>query len=126
MGGEVVGEGFALLGEAYFGEAKDVFAFFQGETMWMGCNADRGAFDCWRGKKGFFGDGKEDFCVAEEGDGEREEALFPIFGDNTLGDFFLNHEDDFVGRGVEGDRESDDFSGDGVGDIAEERPLSEP
>lgn len=126
MRGEVVGEGFAFLGETDFGEAKDALAFFQRETMWIGNDADDGTFNIWRREEGFFRDRKEDLRRAEEGDGEREEAVFPVFGDNAFGDFFLNQEDDFVGCGIEGDRETNDFSGDGVGDIAEERPLSEP
>ena len=127
MGGEVIDKGFSFGGEADFGEAEDFFSFFQGKAIGVGGDANDSAFDFWRREKRFFWYSEENLRCAKERDRKRKEAVFAVFDDNTLGDFFLYHEDDFVGRGVESDEEADDFSGDGVGDIAKHVvPLVRP
>ena len=125
VGGEVVGEGLAFRGETDFCQAKNAFACFVWESSGVGRDANDGALNFWHGEEGVSRDSEEDLRVSKECNREREEAVFPILCNNPLGDFFLNHEDDFVGCGVDGNEEADDFPGNSVGDVAENGPLSE-
>jgi hypothetical protein len=119
---EVVAESFALLFEAGAGETE--------EAVGVGCDGrarfeeDDGGIDFGRGVEGARFHFEEEAGVGEDGglDGEVAVIAAAVGGDQTLGNLFLHEENS--AREVETDHVFQDWGGDVIREIADDRGAS--